>query len=377
MSVGDRVQLYDDERYDVVDADRVQTLLHDYLELLGAMFGVTQGGTLTLLLWDTTTLASIPVPEGLFFTGALSGAGGLAVGKVVRHDPTLPGQTSTINLSGQEPGTPYIWARRTEVDSDLESRRQWDGGAGDEVTFTPNTKKVERVVFGVGGTTPDGNSGWFKIARVVAWAASKPAIQNLHPFDWAWDGINGSNATVGLVWNTFGKVMGAGPLLAHLARSLAVIQDKSGGKRWDDLPARDLTELDADLAAVEGTVTGQETVLANANGNVMAATFAGVIEQTGTSTYGWSGGNIVSVTRVSEGELDIVFNGLLTAIFCTPKFNDNGANNPIEYDNVTVKVISRTYDGGTDQTTFKVQIAKNSDWFDQSFYVLAVGKGPQ
>lgn len=180
-------------RMDRTDAEELQLLIHATIaRALGGLIGVTSGA-LTPIAFDTTNVAAVAVGEcALFWAYPAGGANVLRnpEGMVVRHIPSLPSQSSTVNLSAYVAGEgkPFIWARRLEVEGTPAARRKW---VVTEVSDNTNSRYEERVGFAVAMTNPDPAEGWFRFARVTSWSAGKPVITPVSPWDMLDIGLEG------------------------------------------------------------------------------------------------------------------------------------------------------------------------------------------
>ncbi len=376
----DFVKLYDDERLDLVDLDRIQTFVDEYLgRMLGGLVG-EGAGVLSGCALDTTNIAAVSIGAGLLFTAAPAGTDGkIPTGTVVRHDPAASGQISTVDLSGQVGQTPYLWARAVGFDTDQELRKAWDAATGTEVAMSPSPKTVsrQRVVFGVGVTEPDGSAGWFQFARVTSWNGNVPAIVMLSPFDYNDDGLGGAETRVRAIMGMYPQ-LGVSQALTTIIAALATIQDKAGTKTWFGAPARDLTELDTAVTDLETGLSNAEAEITNIQDTLYDVTVitSGRMNYTGGSP-GYSAsdhkGNIKSYSSPSAGVVEIVVEGVLNTVHVTPASDAADFYTPTAA-TFAACVTVLNYDPLTNYTTFRVHLTKDGVLTDQSFYLTGFGR---
>lgn len=297
----DEIQLLDDERLDIVDIERLQELVDEYVaRALGAFVGFSSG-TLSTIAFDTADPANVGIGECLLWRGVAAGTEGrLAEGRIIRHDPTLPSQTSVVDLSAYVAGegTPWLWAKRVQVDSDTETRRQWDVGAGVEASITIPTKLVERVSFDVGVEAPEAGVGWFKFARVTSWTDGLPNITARH----AWD-PDSYDLETPLVpgadhdWGRLTQLLGSGlasasitslsELLATLVYVVSRMNDSEGAHPLSAAPST----VRGGLAQIEEGLDDVESDLADLAGrtDLCRVLAAGRVDWDGDVTYTFVG----------------------------------------------------------------------------------------
>lgn len=248
----DEVRTQDDERLDRNDFEGMQSLVYEAMRL--GFGGITAaGGVLGGMAIDASAPAATTIAEGTILTAETVGSPPILWNsRVTHHAPLETWQSglSTVNLAGIDPALPWIWARRSLVDHDTATRREWDSLLGDEVSITPETRRRARVVFGVGTAVPDGNPGWTKIAKIVSWAGGIPTIERIHAFDLFYTGGSGRNRSVSLLFDSFGAV-GLRHVLTYLIQAVAAIKSASSADEWIAPPPVDLAAVDSRLVDIE------------------------------------------------------------------------------------------------------------------------------
>lgn len=227
-SYADRVRLEALERLDLVDANAISVLCFTGLaEALGALIG-PGGGCISRpimsyaldgAVWNMTVGAfqyyyawearradgsSVEDPDPATTTTNVYGDGRQKAyrGVVVTHDPNDIGQDSVIDVSSEvaaalafytansntvpTPGSgdislwPYLWARPKLIDTDPDTRRQWDDSTSTEVSVSLNTRKRQRSEFRLQASDPNdsiplGADGapseppWVAVGRVLSY----------------------------------------------------------------------------------------------------------------------------------------------------------------------------------------------------------------
>jgi len=197
---GDRPRFEEQERLDLVDLDAVSDLVYDHLDrAFGGLIGPCNGGAFGKV--EFTYESSGPVIEvqkAILYDGAGGKDAGTEMdvyaGKVLQHDPSLEGQTSTIDLSTHlDSSDIFLWARATPTltAADSANRRKWNVVSGEEEVTAINTRRRQRVEFGAGNTAPAGD-GWFRFALVVEWsgAGADPTILTIPAWDNTWEELS-------------------------------------------------------------------------------------------------------------------------------------------------------------------------------------------
>jgi hypothetical protein len=391
----DEIQLLDDERFDLVDIARMQTLVGEYMaRALGGIVGFASG-TLSSIAFDTANPAAVGIGECLLWRGVAAGTEGkLADGRVIRHDPTLPSQTSVVDLSAYVAGsgTPWLWARRIQVASDVETRRQWDVGGGVEASITPSTKLVERVAFEVGVDVPDADPGWFKFARVVDWSGGLPLIDPKHA--WDPDSYDLETPLVGGAYHEWGRIsqlfnlgLGNSPVtslsevLSMLVYVVTRMNDKLGNYPLTAAPSTGR----GGLVQLEEAIDDTESDLADLAGRTDSCRVlaAGRVDWDGDVTYTWvgvgakpsDGANpiVVTATRQSAGVVRLQAAPLVGAVIdiqsvlLTPHTNEAPLSNNLP---------CYIYAGRLDQENARVDVNIKSTggaFAEQSFFVTLLG----
>ena len=304
---GTRVRFVDDERLDIIDAERMQTFGEQWaaqnLGMLGLCSGVV-GDPPTFTYSTITTRLTIgrcvmAYSEVDPATGAMSTA-------TVVYDPTNPAQPVMAPIVGPlAPDPAVLWARRSEVAAQSETRRKWDTGTGTEVAFATETVYVGVTSAQAApvGVVPAG-TGWFPFAKITSWAGA-PLVPTVVPLS-IWDGeFQGTNLGNAAVMTPFpylptanvvaGTTLSRGlaNLLMKVRMSLAQIMDAALGKAWWEPPTIDLE-----------TVNGRLIVLDNAAVRaVCQATIDGggnpVLTAGGNTAF--NGGAVTAVVKVAVG----------------------------------------------------------------------------
>ena len=278
---GHRVRFDDDERLDIPDTQALPELVYDYLNEVGGMLsggssvsGLPVGGTLTELRFDTT----VPAATTIY------GPGGTAVDKavfslsyqvqlgefehyVLTYDPSASGQQTQIDLSPYSDGDqPYIWARRIDVNTDVDTRRKWDIVGSQEVLFSLATREGYRIEFETtqNATAPSADPRWCPIAQVALISGGETVFQFelIHPFD------NGSTATGSRYW---GGLLPSASGTAY--RYIGVPQALYQLKALNDAQATQITTLTNDLATEVTDRTNADAALQaqiDANGDAIS-----------------------------------------------------------------------------------------------------------
>jgi hypothetical protein len=198
---GTRVRFEDDERLDIPDALALQELNYDYInEISAAMLGGSKadnaplpvGGTMSYLMFNTSNPAATTIrgpqnqanSKALFLYSYQSQQGYNEVQALV-YDPSLSGQQTTINLSSySSPATVYVWARRIDIFSEVDTRKKWNVISGTEETFSLATRESYRIEFATTSSTspPGTDPNWFCIA-VGRLSGTTWSWRRVHPFD--------------------------------------------------------------------------------------------------------------------------------------------------------------------------------------------------
>ena len=200
----DRVKLVQDERLDIVDANRLQTMVYEYAaQALAGIIGLGNG-VLTRPV-ATTVFDAIGIRQTTFSkffmvqaTAGMAefGAGAAGAGNDVLesdltalvYDPADPNQTFD-KLSPQayaaNEDTPSLWARWVEADTDVDTRRKWSVGDVAEIAFATETKvrKVIHFELNKGKPNDQGDGGpWFRIGKIHSWEGVAPVKQPRYTF---------------------------------------------------------------------------------------------------------------------------------------------------------------------------------------------------
>ena len=212
----DTVRVEDQERLDKPDFLALQSLVYQYVnEAVGGLVG-NASGLLSSLAWTKTddgvtwslNLDKLVLVHSTTAARRIEAHGvnpavnvGAAWDAIVHNfDPADTGHinhpidyTSARSDEQAAPGTkPYIWARPYEVDSDVDTRRQWSVASGTETPVAVATRVRQRLEFAIGVDAPAvGILGrtWIAIARVWAWSGVDDSIADLRGLS-AWDDVN-------------------------------------------------------------------------------------------------------------------------------------------------------------------------------------------
>lgn len=266
---GTRVRFVDDERLDIIDAERMQTFGEQWaaqnLGILGLCSGVV--GDPPTFTYSTITTRLTIGPCVLAYSEVDPATGALSTATVV-YDPTNPAQPTMAPIVGPFAGsTAVLWAQRSEVAAQSETRRKWDTGTGTEVAFATETVYVGVTSAQAApvGVVPAG-TGWFPFAKITAWsgAPTTPTVVPLSIWDGEFQGTNLGNASVMTPFpylptaNVVGGTTlsrGLANLLMKVRASLAKLIDSSDGTAWWDTTGltRGMTQVDAILDPVENS----------------------------------------------------------------------------------------------------------------------------
>lgn len=310
---GDQVRFEDDERADKPDVLALQSLIFEtMIRSMGGFVGsyglaaVTYCGTLhsPSTSWNAGTHV-VTFGAGLLLDGGtLSSPSGSPGYRVLRHDPTLSGQTSTLDLTSYSPATQcLIWARRTYtsaaipgVPTDLDTRKRWNTTDNAEESFSTYTRFSERVqwtaapatiVNGLVSGTPTypGGNGWFPCYRVT-WSAGTPSFTPVSAFDGKMVGTSFADAAARTASpNPGGSALAVNYLLETLRLNVAYMRDQTGNTGWntDITTYRGLKQLDTDLGTAEADIVATDSLVSALCAHVTVTSF----------TIGYSGGSWV------------------------------------------------------------------------------------
>lgn len=336
---GDQVRFEDDERLDKPDALALQSLIFETVirtvgGLIGgyALPGVDFVGCAHApsVSWNSGSKVATFGAGLLVDSGTLTSPSGSPGSRVLRHDPSLAGQTSTLDLSSYSPATQcLIWARRTYtseaipgVTTNLDTRKRWNTTDDAEESFSMYTRFSERVQWTAATATISGGlvsgtptypsgSGWFPCYRVT-WSAGTPTFAPI----WWMDGrISGTSFadTTALVQTSGadGASKSIGSMLYDLRNNVAYIRDNDAGTNWntDTATYRGLKQLNEDtpVAVLAAGLISDEgsgwTVNADAVGLTLDSVAGGGTGFTITHDLWVAGGTrlAVAVTPVTGG----------------------------------------------------------------------------
>jgi len=288
---GDRVSFADNERLDKDDAHLMQELGQELTtRTLGALLGTAgsdaqrYGGVVAGVstVWDSGT-KRLTIGPGLFLDSQAGGSpNAVAFARIVRHDPSTPGQNSGVDLSAQAGSstTCIIWGKRSTVGGPLQSRKFWNVGDAAERSSSLPTTRRERVVFTAEDATfsnsevtayTDPGAGWFPVVGIRAWSGGNPTTLILSAYD-AWRGNGSALGDVGVGRISTHGLLGGGftvgllRLLRQVRLGISYITAQDGTAPWLLQGAaqtyRGLKELDTDLASTESVVSTIQKVVA-------------------------------------------------------------------------------------------------------------------
>ena len=300
--IGDRpTWLLTNQRWDNIDPNAVVSLVHQTLvRMWGNLVGPTWG-CLTRPTFDTTNYLTngnhVEISACVFgyvWESAENGAQDLEGGPVI-YDPDRDIQAESTVYIPPAYASEGVWLWFKRFDGPAETdMRAYRPGATEDVAATA-TQYKEYVQFealplsAMPSTTINEDQGWFRFARLPAaaddgWTAGVP--DGIQPLSF-WDGwyTKRGTGTAFTALNTFGKFMynppdsaatsntrhGLAQVLQAILNQLAIILDTTNIRdneteahtglttettdaQWHDRPARGLTQLSADLAAIEAGV---------------------------------------------------------------------------------------------------------------------------
>lgn len=276
--MGDVVNITDDERLDKPDfTAATSTLIQATVaKVLGALVGSLTGTTLPFMgcvsapttSWDNGT-KFLTINGATFYQGGAAASPTSApAGRVITYDPTKPWQTTVtgVDLTSQAGGsqTCVIWALRSTIPSDLDTRKKWLPGASAETSFSGNTRTRERIsaflatnaTFNGSGQitalTAPPSTDYFPILKVTAWPAGVPTVGTISMWDGTFTG--GLVGDIPTRMDSLASAPNLGLILLYLRQGLSYILDNTGGDNWVEAaanPYRGLKQLDDDLTAVE------------------------------------------------------------------------------------------------------------------------------
>jgi len=191
----DKVIFYDDERLDIPDANALQDLIYNYLDrAFGSLIGLSQGIAVGERFLISTANNALPheyrlddcviykcIDAGVSVVPE-SGAQNVRAGSIgrtgvfVRHDRNINDIVFDFGVL-QVTSTPgFIFAKVSNIDTDIDTRRKWDANLGTEVTFSDETIRRPYIseinVVGYTGppaaapAAPDNSGDWCLIGKV-------------------------------------------------------------------------------------------------------------------------------------------------------------------------------------------------------------------
>jgi len=390
----DKVILVDDERLDIVDVNRLQDFVDEGLANGAGGIISIGAGTFTQLGHGGADIANVTIGPGQLYDAQTLDDGNRVVGRVLKHDPSIPEQAalSTINFTPYIGQKPWIWARRRLEPTDFETRRKWVILATAEQTFNLDTIRRELIEWHLGFDPPVGDEeGWFKVGFCSTIApgivfAGNPLIIWIHPFD-ATDGFDaygdpfGEVGPIAQLWElsdaiylSGGGVLGIGKTLKQIMLAVMRLRDENTGDSGFvyDPPAigafqtkARLDAIDADKAVVDEA--GLRLIL----GGVLIP--AGSIYNDDLLYSYPDPDAAITTQKLSDGRIRITCPGEV--------YFGHGTSVPLDEENPSgakyvVTVGNVDYDAVADYSTFDVRIwnAVNNSFVDNQFYLSAYGK---
>lgn len=296
-----RVRVEAQERLDLPDFDALQDLVDDASQLsLGALLG-PGGGCLSPFRVTLTVAGPVlymaPTTFQFYWsqragTSAVDGTGKAWRGGVVTFNPLNEGQQSQWDYTAYVGQAVYIYARPKVVDTAVDGRRKFTGGAAQSVSIKTRKRVVVELKFSAVIPSDSTNSGWSPVAFLNGWNGNTPTVTPLSVWD-SWvayqqaqqpgsvpqpsgpsvlntlalnlletgtDGVN--------VWNNFlggastERSYGLPALLMQMRTRMKRFLSKAGNVQWYTDPVRDFEQLNTDLAVVEGLVLGKPYLVA-------------------------------------------------------------------------------------------------------------------
>ena len=304
----ERPLLVDDERLDKPDADAMVSMLYEYsARAFGAAIGTVPavdanygGGCLTPTVFDTANVQAVTIST--FYYLEASESAHPIFGRVVMHDTALQSQiTPSINLQPYQgpKATPWIWAKRTQVAMDLDTRRKWDVAQNKEIAFSTNTRERTRVEFQVADPGPPAvDTAWTPIARVVAWnGAGQPTIV----LKSAWSPTNLDIDPDADLYGSPNEAPGLAELLYQVRLALRRHMHGSAWATapgsWDAIPPRGLVEIDDLVTVLENAAVSTASAMILFGGGVYS------IAQFVAGTD--NGVGIAAIAKVGVGHIQI------------------------------------------------------------------------
>jgi len=327
-TMGDVVNITDDERLDKPDfTAATSTLIQATVaKVLGALVGSLTGTTSPFMgcvsvpttSWDNGT-KFLTINGATFYQGGAAASPTSApAGRVITYDPTKPWQTTVtgVDLTSQAAGsqTCVIWALRSTLNADLDTRKKWLPGASAETSFSGNTRTRERIsaflatnaTFNGSGQitalTAPPSTDYFPILKVTAWPAGVPTVAAISMWDGTFTG--GLVGDVPTRMDPLASAPNLGLILLYLRQGLAYILDEDGGDNWTEAAANPylgLKQITEDLpcAALAAGVIADEgsgwTVVAGSVGLTLDSVAGSGTGFTITHALYVSGGQRVAV----------------------------------------------------------------------------------
>lgn len=307
---GDAVRIEDTERLDNADAAALQSLTYEHIvSAFGALVGPSSG-VLSNPTFDVSNLSAVVIGECMLYDGRAVGSGRLSTGTFIPYNPADSWQSSnkTVDISSYSAGsgTPFIWAKRVQVDSESATRRKWVMGVGED-SYSPETRQRERVEWAVGTASP--GADYFKVAQVASWSSGVPVIVPTHAFDLTTDAVNVFDERWTLALGVHGHV-GIARALTMITETLRRHYDRNEapGSVWTNNPTRGLKQLHEALTTTDATVLANSEAQVNPcvlyTGRVTYDPTGPTISLSGVQ-FGIGLANDPDVTHDADGELTV------------------------------------------------------------------------
>lgn len=199
--IGRKVRFHDLQRVDRPDIDAMSDLAAETTSdalagIIGDIEPDATGGSAPRRYTAQNGLAS---PLDYSAAGKIVTFGVMRVGWLVEetpapyatlatYDPADPGATPSLDFSGYDGLTPFVWARRVVADTETAPRRFWNEAGSNEETRAETTRTRASVQLGISlPTAPDDppkGTGWARIARALTVPVSGDVeLEPRHLFD--------------------------------------------------------------------------------------------------------------------------------------------------------------------------------------------------
>lgn len=222
-SSGNRVRTIAQERVDKPDFDSKDDLVYNYLDsTLGALLGYGGGMLSPAKTTFTDDGVTYNVALGAFHAyysaretfDAATNTYRSWQGKVLTHIPggsqvsvldytaaraaAVAANVVPTGIPAATPGAfPFVWMRPSQVDTNTEARRYWDGATEASVAMATRTTTLLEFTI-ADGAPSDVGGAWVPIAKITYWDGAGTAVLGLPTLTqlsvWDGGGIQGSSA---------------------------------------------------------------------------------------------------------------------------------------------------------------------------------------